>query len=93
LEFNTRQAHIKREKDKARALRKSPWWSNKIRNEGKCNYCGTALEPEHATLDHIVPLSRGGESVKGNIVVACKPCNTSKADLTPVELLFQKLNS
>ena len=93
MEFNTRQAHIKREKDKARAIRKSTWWSNKIRNEKKCNYCGAALEPEHATLDHIVPLSRGGESVKGNIVVSCKPCNTTKADFTPVELLLQKLNS
>jgi len=58
-------AHIKKEKAKARLLRKSPWWSNKVRNDGKCHYCHVSLDLELATLDHIVPLSRGGETTKG----------------------------
>jgi len=29
-------------------------------------------------MDHLVPLSRGGRSVKGNLVPACKDCNTKK---------------
>jgi 5-methylcytosine-specific restriction enzyme A len=30
------------------------------------------------TMDHLVPLIRGGRSTKGNLVPACKPCNTKK---------------
>jgi 5-methylcytosine-specific restriction endonuclease McrA len=36
-------------------------------------------------MDHIVPLGRGGHSVRGNVVAACKPCNTKKQSLLPVE--------
>lgn len=36
-------------------------------------------------MDHIVPLSRGGKSRKGNIVAACKDCNNKKRYLLPVE--------
>jgi len=36
-------------------------------------------------MDHIVPLSRGGKSTKGNIVAACKMCNNKKKYLLPVE--------
>jgi hypothetical protein len=36
-------------------------------------------------MDHIVPLSRGGRSVKGNVVPACKTCNTKKKHLLPME--------
>jgi 5-methylcytosine-specific restriction protein A len=36
-------------------------------------------------MDHIVPLSRGGKSKKGNIVPACKECNNRKKTLLPVE--------
>ncbi|MBW2143871.1 MAG: HNH endonuclease, partial [Deltaproteobacteria bacterium] len=40
---------------------------------------------EQLTMDHVVPLSRGGKSRKGNIVAACKECNTKKKYLLPVE--------
>jgi len=36
-------------------------------------------------MDHIVPLSRGGKSTRGNVVPACKTCNTEKHRLVPVE--------
>jgi len=36
-------------------------------------------------MDHIVPLARGGRSKKGNVVPACKTCNTKKKTLVPVE--------
>jgi 5-methylcytosine-specific restriction protein A len=36
-------------------------------------------------MDHVVPLSRGGKSKKGNIVSACKECNSKKKFLLPVE--------
>jgi len=36
-------------------------------------------------MDHIVPLIRGGKSVKSNIVTACKACNSQKKHLLPIE--------
>lgn len=36
-------------------------------------------------MDHIVPLSRGGRSRRGNVVPACKDCNTRKQHLLPTE--------
>jgi 5-methylcytosine-specific restriction enzyme A len=37
------------------------------------------------TMDHIVPLGRGGASTRGNVVPACKECNTRKKHLLPIE--------
>jgi 5-methylcytosine-specific restriction endonuclease McrA len=36
-------------------------------------------------MDHIVPLGRGGRSVRGNVVPACKACNDKKKALLPIE--------
>jgi 5-methylcytosine-specific restriction endonuclease McrA len=36
-------------------------------------------------MDHIVPMIRGGKTTKGNIVPACKECNTKKKYLLPIE--------
>jgi 5-methylcytosine-specific restriction endonuclease McrA len=36
-------------------------------------------------MDHIVPISRGGKSTKGNVVPCCKSCNTAKKQLLPIE--------
>ena len=33
------------------------------------------------TMDHIVPLGRGGTSVRGNVAPSCKDCNTRKKSL------------
>lgn len=44
-------------------------------------------------MDHLVPLSRGGRSTKRNVVVSCKPCNTEKSCLLPVERGFSTLGS
>ena len=60
---------IKKEKEKARRLRRTHWWNNKIHN-GVCFYCNRELGREQLTMDHVVPLSRGGKSRKGNIVAA-----------------------
>ncbi len=75
---------IKREKEKARRLRNSAWWSRKIAS-GKCYYCGKEVGRENLTMDHVIPLSRGGRSSKGNLVPACKDCNNMKKYLLPVE--------
>ena len=84
------EKHRKREREKARALRKSRWWQQKL-EEGLCHYCGECFEKRLLTMDHIVPVARGGKSVKGNVVVCCKACNTEKAAKTPAELILEQL--
>lgn len=75
---------VLREKDKARSLRKTQWWQRQLA-KGVCHYCGRKTAPAELTMDHIVPLIRGGRSTKGNVVPACKDCNNRKKYLLPVE--------
>lgn len=51
----------------------------------RCVYCATPLDQHSATLDHVVPLARGGAHDPGNVVAACGPCNRLKGDLLPFE--------
>ncbi|MBW2094257.1 MAG: HNH endonuclease [Deltaproteobacteria bacterium] len=78
------EKEIKREKEKARKLKRSEWWLRRI-NLGVCYYCKREVGREQLTMDHVVPLSRGGKSKKGNIVPACKECNNKKKYLLPIE--------
>jgi 5-methylcytosine-specific restriction enzyme A len=78
------QESLHREKEKARALRKSQWWQRQL-DKGICHYCGRPVPTKEMTLDHIVPLIRGGRSVRGNVVAACKTCNNRKKYLLPLE--------
>lgn len=75
---------IQKEKEKARALRKTRWWQRRIA-QGRCHYCGKAVAPRELTLDHVVPLVRGGRSTRGNVVPCCKECNNRKKYLLPIE--------
>ncbi|MCX4360786.1 HNH endonuclease [Mucispirillum schaedleri] len=75
---------IAKEKAKARKLRKTNWWHEKI-SHGECYYCGKNFNPKDLTMDHVVPLIRGGKSTKNNIVPACKECNNVKKHKLPVE--------
>lgn len=53
------------------------------RDNHKCGYCGKELfRNGAATLDHIVPKSRGGKHTKSNLVTACKKCNSKKSNFT-----------
>jgi 5-methylcytosine-specific restriction endonuclease McrA len=42
-------------------------------------------------MDHVVPISRGGKSQQGNLVVCCKDCNNKKKAKTPAEILLDSL--
>lgn len=75
---------IKAEKDKARKLRKTRWWQQKTAS-GTCYYCGRNVGFKNLTMDHVIPLSRGGRSTKDNIVPCCKECNTRKKSSLPIE--------
>ena len=78
-------ADLKREKARARELRQSTWWKRRIA-DGVCHYCGRRVGPKALTADHVVPLIRGGKSARGNMVPACKDCNSKKQSLLPWEL-------
>jgi len=75
---------IKREKERARKLRQTRWWRRKT-GRGICYYCGAKVGRENLTMDHVIPLSRGGTSSRDNIVPACKECNNKKKYMLPVE--------
>ncbi len=78
------EGEIKKEKEKARALRKTRWWQQRVAR-GICSYCGIKFPPAQLTLDHIVPLVRGGKTTKGNVAPVCKECNNKKKYLLPME--------
>lgn len=51
------------------------------RDRYRCGYCSGWAR----TVDHIRPRSRGGPNTWANLIAACGPCNTYKADRTPQE--------
>jgi 5-methylcytosine-specific restriction enzyme A len=75
---------LSREKQRARELRATAWWRRK-KADGKCHYCGKKFRPDELTMDHVIPLARGGTSERHNLVPACKDCNNKKKHLLPVE--------
>ncbi|MCI5778814.1 MAG: HNH endonuclease [Lentisphaeria bacterium] len=91
VEIHRDEAHIKRERGKARALRDTPYFQELFRR-GECHYCHGKFPPEELTLDHIVPVARGGRSTRGNLVVCCRACNQRKKFLTPAEIILRELD-
>lgn len=77
---------IKKEREKARELKKSAWWNQKIQ-AGVCYYCENRFSKDDLTMDHKVPLAKGGTSSKNNIVCCCKVCNSKKQSQTSVDFI------
>lgn len=77
-------AEIRAERAKARELRKTRWWQQKTAS-GLCHYCGSKVSYQELTMDHLVPLARGGRSTKDNLVPSCKSCNNLKKSMLPIE--------
>ena len=75
---------LKRERARARDLRETQWWKRRLAR-GICHYCGRPVPPRELTMDHIVPVSRGGKSTKGNVVPCCKACNNAKKQMLTLE--------
>src|SRR5690606_31410640 len=65
--------------------------SLRARDGDSCAYCSVGLDfkryrrgevpKNRATIDHVVPVARGGAHVWSNVVLACRACNSSKRDL------------
>ena len=60
------------------------------RDDWTCQYCGA--ERPTLTVDHVIPRSRGGESVWENIVASCAPCNRRKGNRLPREIRMHPRN-
>ena len=60
-----------------------------LRKETKCFYCGCELNDSNRTIDHFIPLSRGGSNTRDNMVACCFGCNNKKGTKTYEE--FMKL--
>lgn len=52
----------------------------------KCVYCGVDIK-ENFSIDHIIPLSKGGTNHIENIDLVCKPCNTKKGTRSKAKML------
>ncbi len=61
------------------------------RDAWTCQYCGT--DRGGLTVDHVIPRSRGGESVWENIVASCAPCNRRKGNRLPREIHMHPKNT
>lgn len=58
----------------------------------ECAYCFVPLDDRNFSLDHIIPLSRGGQHRISNMQITCWPCNRWKGNrdhLTPEQAIFE----
>lgn len=56
-----------------------------LRDGFRCLCCGRDLhgaDPRDVTLDHIVPVSKGGSNMESNVYTCCRSCNSSRAAKT-----------
>lgn len=51
------------------------------RSRGRCACCGKKLTTKTMTMDHIIPLSRGGKNEAENLVALCEDCNKKKGNM------------
>ena len=51
-----------------------------LRDQYTCQYCKVDLDDKNATLDHVVPKSKGGGSTWENLVTSCHDCNLKKGN-------------
>lgn len=56
-----------------------------LRDNFTCQYCNKKLSSKLLTIDHVIPLSRGGKNKWTNVVAACSKCNNVKGNKTPDE--------
>lgn len=65
----------------------------KKRSQDKCFYCGKKLKKKTKTVDHRIPLSKGGKTVKENLKPSCMECNSEKNEMLPIEFAAYRLKA
>lgn len=78
--------------------RKKRAWTRRIRanifarDGGRCVWCDRPVEAGRtASLDHVVPRSRGGGMTQQNLVLACVPCNRDRANRSAWDFLVERV--
>ena len=65
-------------------------WNSKLEEYNyRCAYCGCELDTDIITIDHVIPISRGGPNYIENLVPACRSCNSKKHTKTADEFLAE----
>lgn len=60
-----------------------------FKRDPKCYWCTKLLTLPEATLDHMIPLSRGGSNSPDNQVLACYSCNQTRGNNLPKRTKWQ----
>ena len=83
------RAHNKRraqEKEMINTLTAQEWIDILKEYKFRCAYCGKEFTLfNRETRDHVIPISKGGNNVKENVVPACKSCNSKKNNKILIE--------
>jgi 5-methylcytosine-specific restriction endonuclease McrA len=87
-----RKRHKRRAKLKAAGTFTIEEWDDRlIEYNHCCAYCYKPFSADELTIDHMIPLSRGGTNTIDNLVPACRSCNSRKWTKTPLEMLQKGL--
>lgn len=77
-------------RSRRKQISKGKWHSVMMMHGYKCHWCGIGLcgdksKFNFATMDHLIPLSRGGTNQNSNLVPACHACNHKRGNQLPAE--------
>jgi 5-methylcytosine-specific restriction endonuclease McrA len=70
--------HRRRVRKKGGKITLDEWTTIKQQQGFRCYWCKQKFEDKELTMDHVIPLNKGGLHDEGNIVAACRSCNLSK---------------
>jgi len=66
------------------------WKETMLYFKDACAYCGTGrTRSNKLTKDHVVPVVKGGRTIKNNVIPSCSSCNCSKSD-SDLEVWYRK---
>lgn len=86
LELN-RNRRAREKGVKVRDFTPAQWEEVQAEWDHRCAYCGNR---KRLTVDHVTPISKGGQHTKSNIVPACQSCNSKKGDRDPLPFWFER---
>lgn len=77
---------IKRVKDKKSSFTFEDWLKTRLAFQDRCAYCGSTTDG-NLVQDHFIPFSQQGQTKLGNIVPACRSCNSKKSRKQPEDFI------
>lgn len=57
------------------------------KQNGRCSMCGDKISFLHFTVDHVIPVSKGGKNILDNMEAMCETCNRMKDDILKQDFL------